>query len=358
MKSMKPVVGLLAGLFCLAIAAESQASPPASEWISKANQPPRKVVVGTSSMSFFVPYPGLEERLKILSGHVDEMASQAATKYPGKGLDLAILTEDAVTSQRGPALERAVPLEGIVRQTFSALARKHHTYIVAGMDLAEEGPKGKFASNAAVLFDRNGDVVGIYRKLHPVAALGTGKLEGGITPGTEIPVFDCDFGKLGIQICFDVSFSDGWEALAKKGAEIVAWPTQSPATVQTAARAVTHGYYIVSSTWRDNATVFEPTGFIGAQAEETNKILVHQLDLSYAMLGWAPSLRDGKGLSDKFGDRVGYHYGHSEDVGLFWSNDPKMTIGEMIRSLGLEEFDAELQRSRQLQDDTRDGPVP
>src|SRR4029079_9655107 len=157
------------------------------------------------------------------------------------------------------------------------------------------------------------------------------------TPGTEFPVFDCDFGKLGIQICWDIVFDDGWDILAQKGAEIIAWPTASPSTVQPSSRAGRHRYYIVSSTWRDNATVFEPTGFTGAQVEGSDKILVHQLDLSYAVLRWSRPLRDGKGLSDKFGDRVGYHYGHSEDIGLFWSNDPKTTIGEMIRTLGLEE---------------------
>jgi beta-ureidopropionase len=358
MKKLTLFVGLAVGFIGLAIAAESQASPPASERSSKADRPPRKVIVGTSSMSFFVPYPGLEERLKILSGHVDEMASQAATKYPGKGLDLAILTEEAVTAQGGPALRRAIPLDGPVRQTFGALARKHNTYIIAPMDIAEDGPNGTTPSNAAVLFDRKGEVVGIYRKIHPVAVLGTDRLEGGMAPGKEVPVFDCDFGKLGIQICWDMSFDDGWDILQKKGAEIVAWPSQSPATRVPASRAGRHRYYIVSSTWRDNATVYEPTGFIAAQAEGSNKILVHQLDLSYVVLGWSGPLRDGKGLSDKFGDRVGYHYEHSEDIGLFWSNDPQTTIGEMYRSLGLEEHDVQVERNRRLQDAARGGPVP
>ena len=85
-------------------------------------------------------------------------------------------------------------------------------------------------SNAAVLVDRQGAIAGIYRKVHPVAMLGHDDLENGITPGCDFPVFDCDFGKLGIQICWDIVFDDGWQALADKGAEIVVWPTRSPAT--------------------------------------------------------------------------------------------------------------------------------
>ena len=36
-------------------------------------------------------------------------------------------------------------------------------------------------------------------------------------------------------------------------------------------------------------------------------------------------------LREKYGDRVGCHYSEAEDRGLFWSNDPRMPIGQMVR---------------------------
>lgn len=334
-------------------AALTSVCPAADE--TKADKPPRKVVVGTVIFGAQGEYPGLEQRLKVLGGLIDEMARQAAEKYPGGRLDLAILPETAVTSPIGPASQRAARLDGPVRETFAGLARKHGTYIVAPMDLAEEGPRGTIHSNSAVLFDRKGDVAGIYRKAHPVAVLGTDELEGGITPGKDYPVFDCDFGKLGIQICWDVQFDDGWAALAEMGAEIVAWPSASPATAQPASRAARHRYYVVSSTPREDATIFEPTGLVAAQVERQGEVLVHRLDLSFAVLGWSAPLDNGKALTEKYGDRVGYHYEPREDIGLFWSNDPETTIGRMIRSLGLEEIDAQVERNRRLQDAARGG---
>jgi predicted amidohydrolase len=357
MKRRTPVVGLIVGLMGALIVSEARAGTP-SEIKSKADQPPRKVVVGTVIYNVFQRPRELDAQLKELSTLVDEMASQASSKYPDRGLDLAILTEESIALPRTPANPQgAVPLDGPVRQTFSALARKHHSYIIIPLDLAETASGQPFSTNAAVLFDRKGEVVGTYRKVHPVAGLGTDALEGGITPGKEVPVFDCDFGKLGIQICWDMVFDDGWDILGKKGAEIVAWVSNSPSTAQPASRAGRHRYYIVSSTPRDNATIFEPTGFIGPQILSPSKILVHEIDLSYAVLGWSPPLHDGKALTEKFGDRVGYHYGHSEDLGMFWSNDPKMTIGSMIRTLGLEEIDPQIERNRRLQDAARHGPV-
>lgn len=345
---------MMVGLMGLAPQSDVQSGAPAHN-PSKAGNPPRKVVVGTVIFSNYGPYPGLDARLKALGGLIDEMARQASGKYPGHGLDLAILPETTVTSTAGTASQRSGRLDGPVRKTFRELARKHKTYIIVPMDLAEDGSKGTVYSNAAVLFDRNGDVAGIYRKVHPVALVGSDELEGGITPGREYPVFDCDFGKLGIQICWDIQFDDGWATLAEKGAELVAWPTASPATAQPASRAAAHRYYVVSATPREDATIFEPTGMIAAQIEEQGKVLVHQLDLSFAVLGWSASLNNGKAFSDKYGALAGYHYSPREDLGLFWSNDPKTTIDEMVRSLGLEDLDKQVKRNRGLHDAARGG---
>src|SRR5687767_3699201 len=115
-------------------AGESGAGPPGGG-PSRAARPPRKVVVGTAIFGPYGTYPGLDERLRVLGDLIDEMASQATEKYPGHGLDLAILPETTVTSTTGPASARAIPLGGPVRDTFGALARKHNTYIVASMDL-------------------------------------------------------------------------------------------------------------------------------------------------------------------------------------------------------------------------------
>jgi len=325
---------------------------------TRADRPPRKVVVGTVIFGPYNTYDGLEARMKELSGFVDAMADEAARKYPGRGLDLALLPETTVTSLRGPASQRAIPLQGPVLDTFGALARRHKTYLVVPFDLSEEGSSGPVYSNAAVLLDRRGQVAGIYRKVHPVAGLGSDKLENGITPGSEFPVFDCDFGKLGIQICYDFVYDDGWQALADKGAELVVWTSQSPATARPAALAAQHRYFIATSAWRNNSSIYEPTGQVAARVETPGKALVHQLDLSYALLSWSARLQKGKALADKCGDRVGFHYEHQEDLGMFWSNDPQTTIGAMIESLGLEELDAQTARNRRLQDAARGRSVP
>lgn len=303
---------------------------------------PRKVTVATTIFGPTGAYPGPMARAGELTTLVDAMAERAED-----GLDLVVLPETVLTTTAGPAADRALPMEHLAVQALGDVARRHSTYLVLGMDIAESG---RFF-NAAVLFDRGGQIAGIYRKVHPVAVVGSDELEGGLTPGAEYPVFDCDFGRLGIQICWDVVYPEGWAALADAGAEIIAWPSASPATLLPSAYAARHRYYVVSSTPKDNATVFEPTGMIAAQAEQG--ILVHRIDLRYAILGWSSFLADGAALKDEYGNRVGIHYQAREDLGLFYSNDPDCDIEEMIAAIGGEGIDEQIARNRRLQDAAR-----
>ena len=76
-------------------------------------------------------------------------------------------------------------------------------------------------------------------------------------------------------------------------------------------------------------------------------MLVHEIDLSYALLPWSSALRHGKALEEKFGGKIGFRYYEDEDLGIFWSNDARTPIRQMIQSLGLLEAHEELARARE-----------
>jgi predicted amidohydrolase len=289
----------------------------------------------------------LKQRLTQLAANIESMHSESLRRY-SRGLDLAILPEVAVTGEAGrDVAATAVPLDGELREIFAAVARKHNCYLVAATYLRESSPENGY-SNAAVLFGRRGEVIGSYRKVHLVPSEDGRKFEGCCSPGQDVPVFDCDFGKLGIQICYDMEFDYGWNELARKGAELIAWPTQSPQTSQPAFRAMQNRCYIISSTWRNNASVFEPTGKIPAQILPPNRTFVHEVDLSYAILPWHPRLQKGETLRKKYGDKVGFRYYEDEDCGIFWSNDAKLPVAEMARSIGVLEAEPMLERVRSI----------
>jgi predicted amidohydrolase len=311
---------------------------------------PRKVLIGTVICGDEVYSTPLEERLRKMNEIVDAIAAEAQAHHAGKRLDLVVLPEALIARTGDNMAKRSVRLAE-VQDAVGACARGHGCYLVAPMNLQETDR----CSNAAVLFDRTGKVVGMYRKVHPVADQGSDVIESGTTPGSDFPVFDCDFGRLGIQICFDLLYEDGWRALAKQGAEIIALPTASPDTVHPSVHALEEHVYIVSAAGRYHAAVYSPLGLIEAGITEPG-VLVHEIDLSYKILHWEAVLEEGAALTRKYGDRVGYHYHHDQDVGIFWSNDPATPIGKMVADLGLVDSDANAERVRLLDDRARGGP--
>ena len=101
----------------------------------------------------------------------------------------------------------------------TAYAKKYKMYIAAS--LLEDG-NGKYY-NTAALIDRNGKVVGKYRKSH----LPSGE-EKYCSPGNDLPVFKTDFGTVGMLVCYDLNFPETSMTLALKGAELILWPTMWP----------------------------------------------------------------------------------------------------------------------------------
>jgi predicted amidohydrolase len=152
------------------------------------------------------------------------------------------------------------------------VARKHHVYIVAG--ILEKN--GDTVFNTAVLIDRNGDLAGKYRKV----SLPQEEIDGGITPGHSFPVFDTDFGKIGIMICWDVTFPEPARALAQNGAEIIFLPIWGGDVTLTKARAIENQVYVVSSTYDMITAVFDPEGKVMNEAKDNNPVIVVDVDLN------------------------------------------------------------------------------
>jgi predicted amidohydrolase len=87
--------------------------------------------------------------------------------------------------------------------------------------------------------------MGEYHKIH----LTEGEISMGLTPGSlSPPVFHTDFGIIGVQICFDLLWDDGWKKLKDKGAEIVFLPSAFAGGQMVNAKAWQHKYVVVSST--------------------------------------------------------------------------------------------------------------
>ncbi len=168
------------------------------------------------------------------------------------------------------------PIPGPSTKFLGEVAKKNHLYIVAGL-LERDG---EIVYNTSVLIDREGKLVGKYRKV----SLPREEIDGGITPGDSYPVFDTDIGKIGMMICWDVTFPDAAKTLAQNGAEIILMPIAGGHLKLAMARALENQVYLVSSTYDMISAVFDLEGNVITEATDANPVAVTEIDLNYQKL--------------------------------------------------------------------------
>ncbi|MEE9415770.1 MAG: nitrilase-related carbon-nitrogen hydrolase, partial [Acidimicrobiales bacterium] len=115
----------------------------------------------------------------------------------------------------------AVP-EGPITQRFSALAKELGMVLVLPMyELEQAG----LLYNTAAVIDADGTYLGKYRKTHIPQVKGFWE-KFYFRPGNlGYPIFETAVGKVGVYICYDRHFPEGWRALGLAGAEIVFNPS-------------------------------------------------------------------------------------------------------------------------------------
>jgi len=132
--------------------------------------------------------------------------------------DLIVLPEVALQWQLpGSPLDIALPCPGPETDVFAEIARAQKTQILLGIFENE----GDAVRNSAVLFDTNGEVAGRYYKVH--LAVG-GESESGILPGDSFPVFNTPIGRIGCNICMDVSAAESARMIGLNGADFLLLP--------------------------------------------------------------------------------------------------------------------------------------
>ncbi len=121
----------------------------------------------------------------------------------------------------------AQPLDGPVGRFLGEQARRHRI-VLAGGTLPEAIPGDARVYNTSAVFERDGSVAAVYRKIHlfDVELPGAVHQESrGVAPGKEIVVAETSVGRLGLSVCYDVRFPELYRALSGAGARILLVPS-------------------------------------------------------------------------------------------------------------------------------------
>ena len=186
--------------------------------------------------------------------------------------------------------------EGPTTKLMQEYAKKHNMVIV--VPIYEEEMVGVYYNTAAVI-DADGKYLGKYRKNHIPHVAGFYE-KFFFKPGNlGYPVFETAYCNLGVYICYDRHFPEGWRALALNGAEYIVNPSATVAglsqylwELEQPASAVANGCFIGAinrvgseEPWNigkfyGSSYVVNPRGKIEAQlGEEEDGLLVHDMDM-------------------------------------------------------------------------------
>jgi N-carbamoylputrescine amidase len=151
------------------------------------------------------------------------MAEQAAKK----GANI-LCTQELFRSQYFCQAENhdyfklAEPIPGPSTKAFQGIAKKHGVVVI--VSLFERRAAGLY-HNTAVMIDADGEMVGIYRKMHiPDDPLYYEKFY--FAPGdTGFKAWDTKFARIGTLVCWDQWYPEGARLTAMQGAEILFYPT-------------------------------------------------------------------------------------------------------------------------------------
>jgi predicted amidohydrolase len=199
---------------------------------------------------------------------------RVADQAVGPKTDVILLPEAVNQFRTGKSyFEAAQSIPGPSTAELGKLARSKNSYVVAGVIERE----GTTVYNSAVLIDRQGNLVGTYRKVH----LPRQEVEGGMTPGNTYPVFRTDFGTVGLMVCYDVFFADPARALTLKGSELLLMPIEGGVEPLGKARAIENRVFLAASGSTNYPTyILDPDGEVLAQAREQGRAAIATIDLN------------------------------------------------------------------------------
>ena len=234
-------------------------------------------------------------------------------------------------------------LAGPTVTAMQTLAARHRTYVVCPIDRQD----GARRVNSAVLIDRVGRIVAVYDKVYPYWS--EFDLSPCVQPAlTTPPVYDADFGRIGMAVCFDVNFPTVWQTLADQGAELIIWPSAYSAGTSLQAHALNHHFYIVTSTYTKDCIVYDITGqeLLYEKSDEINISRV-TLDLDRGLYHENFNLAKRERLLAAHGDEVELElWLPREQWFVLRAKRPGVSARALARQYGLEELRDYLTRSR------------
>jgi len=268
----------------------------------------RLITVAPESWEVLLYSGGMADRIRVacvqLTSRDDkaanlEQAERLVARAATTGADVVLLPEKWNFIGDGGGLhDAAEPIEGGgSAEAMAGWARRHGITLVGG-SITERREGRERLSNTCLVFDPEGALVAVYRKIHLFDVEVGGHVyreSEGEEPGEEPVIVRAEDWTVGLSICYDVRFPELYRILALEGAELLTVPSHF--TLHTGrdhwevllrARAIENSCYVAAAAQigetrpgrpsYGRSLIADPWGILLAQAPDEECVISAELE--------------------------------------------------------------------------------
>lgn len=230
---------------------------------------------------------------------------------------------------------------------FSDFSRQNDCYTICPVFTSSEGR----IFNSAVVFDRAGKRIGQYDKIHETV----GYIQGGVSSGALFqPAIQTEFGPIGIQICYDINWEDGWKMLRDQGVKIIFWPSAFDGGQQLKMKAILNKCVVVSSTNKSNSRICDMDGEVIATTGIWNQdYFCGRVNLEKIFLPTYDYLKECQAIREKYGRKVRITVFHEEEWTIVESVSADLFIEDIVAEFDLKSHPDGLKEAEIIQSKSR-----
>ena len=258
-------------------------------------------------------------------------------------LDLSVLPEacDVPSGMSGVAQKLYIKeRKAKLLDFFASKAKANNCYIAFGSIHEADGG----LRNSLILLDRTGKIAGTYHKNFPTI----GEMEDGMIPGDEVPIIQCDFGRVAMAICFDLNYEELRLKYEKLQPDIILFSSLYHGGLMQGLWAYTCRSYFVSAIGvvQLPSEVISPLGEIVSTSTNYFNYTLSTINLDYKLAHLDYNWERLKKLKAKYGDAVTIHDPGKVGAVMITSEDKNVSAAEMVKEFDIELLDPYFDRSR------------
>ncbi len=225
---------------------------------------------------------------------------------------------------------------------FASVAKANHCYVAFGTK--REQADGGWR-NSSVVLDREGKVAGIYNKNFPTI----GEIENGMVPGNEVPVIDCDFGKVACAICFDLNFDEVLQKHVQAKPDIILFSSMYHGGLMQRYWAYRcRAFFVGAIGGRETPSeIRNPLGEVVASTSNYFDFTVARINLDNRVVHLDYNWGKLKELKAKYGSKVTIRDPGQLGAVLITSEHGSVTTDDMVKEFQIELLDDYFHRSRE-----------